>query len=116
MIDLAGPGSPSDRAKGRTALIACGAYGRELLALKVKHGWDADILGISVLLHNRPDQIPVAVERRIREARENYDRIVVVYGDCGTSGQLDALLEREGWSGSPARIATRCTPAGCLTS
>ena len=80
----------------RTALIACGAFGRELLALKEKHGWDADVLGISVLLHNRPDRIPDAVSTRIREARKTYDRVVVVYGDCGTGGQLDALLEREG--------------------
>jgi hypothetical protein len=79
-----------------TALIACGAFGRELLALKQKHGWDADVLGISVLLHNRPERIPEAVRERIREARSAYERVVVVYGDCGTGGQLDELLEREG--------------------
>jgi hypothetical protein len=80
----------------RTALIACGALARETLALRNKHGWDADVLGVSVLLHNRPDRIGDAVRERIREARGRYDRVVVVYGDCGTSGQLDTLLEAEG--------------------
>jgi hypothetical protein len=80
----------------RTALVACGAFGRELRELKAKHGWDADVLGISVLLHNHPNQIPGAVRERIREARSRYERVVVVYGDCGTSGQLDALLAQEG--------------------
>jgi hypothetical protein len=79
-----------------TALIACGAFGRELGAGKKKHGWDADVLGISVLLHNHPDQIPEAVRQRIKEVRASHDRVVVVYGDCGTGGQLDALLDQEG--------------------
>lgn len=79
-----------------TALIACGALAREALALKEKHGWDADVLGVPALLHMRPDRIPGAVRERIAEARAQYGRVVVVYGDCGTSGQLDRLLEAEG--------------------
>ncbi|MEW6567298.1 MAG: DUF1638 domain-containing protein [Chloroflexota bacterium] len=79
-----------------TALIACGALAREVLALREKHGWEADVLAVPSLLHNHPDRIPAAVKRRIREARSRYDRVIVVYGDCGTGGQLDALLEREG--------------------
>jgi hypothetical protein len=79
-----------------TALIACGALAREVLALKEQHGWDADVLGVPALLHMRPDRIPGAVRERIAEARAQYGRVVVVYGDCGTSGQLDRLLEAEG--------------------
>jgi hypothetical protein len=80
----------------KTALIACGAFGRELIALRDKHGWNADVLGVSVLLHNRPERIADAVAERIREARASHDRVIVVYGDCGTRGSLDALLEAEG--------------------
>jgi hypothetical protein len=80
----------------KTALIACGALGRETLALRDKHSWEADVLGVSALLHNRPDRIPDAVLKRIREARASYDRVIVVYGECGTGGCLDALLEAEG--------------------
>ncbi len=80
----------------RTALIACGALAREVLALRDRHGWQADVLGVPALLHNRPDRIPEAVLKRIRQARAAYERVIVVYGDCGTGGQLDALLAAEG--------------------
>ena len=80
----------------RTALIACGALAREVLALREKHGWDVDVLGVPSLLHNEPDRIPAAVQQRIRQAREAYDQVIVVYGDCGTGGMLDRLLEQEG--------------------
>lgn len=78
------------------AIIACGALAREVLALKETHGWDAEVLGVPALLHFRPDKIPEAVHGRIRDARQKYERLVVVYGDCGTSGKLDKLLEAEG--------------------
>jgi hypothetical protein len=80
----------------KVAIIACGALAREVLVLQARHGWHADVLGVPSLLHNEPDRIPAAVLQRIREARERYRRLVVVYGDCGTGGQLDALLEAEG--------------------
>lgn len=80
----------------RTALIACGALAREVLALKEKHGWEVDVLALPSLLHNKPEQIPAAVRQRIQQARQNYDRLFVVYGDCGTGGMLDRLLDSEG--------------------
>jgi hypothetical protein len=80
----------------RTAIIACGALAREVLRLRERYGWDAEVMGVPVLLHNHPGLIPPAVLRRIREARGVFDRIVVVYGDCGTAGGLDAALEAEG--------------------
>ncbi len=80
----------------KTVLIVCGALAREVLAIKEKYGWDADVWGVPALLHNRPDQIPPAVRRRIREARARYGRVIVVYGDCGTGGMLDRLLAGEG--------------------
>jgi hypothetical protein len=80
----------------KTALVACGALAREVLVLKAKHGWDADVLGVPSLLHNQPDRIPEAVLDRIRQARAQYDRVIVVYGDCGTGGMLDRMLEKEG--------------------
>src|SRR2546429_2521794 len=80
----------------KTALIACGALAQEVLALKEKHGWNATVFALPALLHNSPGRIPAAVLNRIHEARRDFDQVVVVYGDCGTGGQLDALLEREG--------------------
>jgi len=79
-----------------TALIVCGALAREVLALIEKHGWDADVHGLPVLLHNTPDQIPPAVEQRVKQLRDKYRRLIVVYGDCGTSGTLDQVLFDQG--------------------
>ena len=79
-----------------TALIVCGALAREVLALKEMHGWDVDVLGLPVLLHNNPERIPPAVSTRIKQAKQKYKRLFVVYGDCGTSGTLDKLLASEG--------------------
>lgn len=89
-------GSVSSDGEHTTAIIACGALAREVIALKAKHNWQADVLGVPALLHNRPERIPPAVQRRIREARAAYERVVVVFGDCGTGGLLDEVLEAEG--------------------
>ena len=80
----------------KTALIVCGALAKEVLALKAKHDWDVDLLGLPVLLHNEPDRIPPEIERRINEVRRRYERLFVIYGDCGTSGTLDRLLKQVG--------------------
>jgi hypothetical protein len=80
----------------KTALIACGALAREVLALKARHAWQVDVLALPSLLHNEPDRIPGSVQQRIRQARETYERVIVVYGDCGTGGMLDRLLAKEG--------------------
>ena len=79
-----------------TALIACGALAREVLALRDKYGWDVEVLGVAALLHNEPDRIPAAVLSTIRDARERHNRVFVVYGDCGTGGMLDRMLDAEG--------------------
>ena len=80
----------------KTALIVCGALAREVLALKEKHAWEVDVLGVPALLHNAPERIPAAILQRIRQARQDYQRVFVVYGDCGTGGMLDRLLDKEG--------------------
>ena len=82
--------------KAGTVLIVCGALVPEVLRLKAKHAWDAHIAAVPALLHNHPDRLPDAIQERIRAARQEFGRVVVVYGDCGTGGQLDRLLESEG--------------------
>jgi hypothetical protein len=78
------------------ALIVCGALAREVLEINQKYGWEADLLGVPSLLHNNPENITPAVLQRIQQVKKEYKRIIVVYGDCGTSGELDRLLELEG--------------------
>jgi hypothetical protein len=82
--------------KRETVLIVCGALAREVIAIRDKHGWSADVLGVPSLLHNWPERIPPAVSQRIRELREQYSRLFIVYGDCGTAGKMDEMLAEEG--------------------
>jgi len=77
-------------------LLACGALAQEVIALREQHSWPVDIFCAPAILHNTPGKIPPAIEKRINELRERYERIIVVYGDCGTGGRLDTALERLG--------------------
>ena len=83
--------------RGRVLLLACGALAREILALTRLNGWShMDLACLPAILHHRPDQIPDAVEAAVAEHRAHYDRICVVYADCGPGGQLQALCDRLG--------------------
>lgn len=74
----------------------CGALAREVLDIIDRHGWDADVVGVPAIDHMYPERIAPDVEKRFLELREEYDRVVVVFGDCGSRGAVDALLERYG--------------------
>jgi len=88
--------APSGAAE-RTLLIACGALAREIVELVRVNAWQhLTVTCLPASWHNTPDRIPQGVRQRIRAARGNYDRILVLYGDCGTGGLLDAVLAEEG--------------------
>ena len=80
----------------RTALLICGALGKEVKTLVDDRGWDVDIFGVPAMHHFYPKRIVEAVDRRLAELSSRYERVVVVYGDCGTAGALEAVLERYG--------------------
>jgi hypothetical protein len=77
-------------------LLICGALGKEVKAIVDGHGWDIDIHGVPAMHHFQPKKIVEAVDRRLAELSVRYERVVVVYGDCGTAGALDPILERHG--------------------
>ena len=80
-----------------TLLIACGALGREIAALRRANGWQSvDVRCLPAQLHNEPARIAPAVREEIRANRDRYRQIFVVYADCGTRGALDAVLKEEG--------------------
>src|SRR6185295_15198731 len=76
------------------AFVLCGALAREVLAIVRRHGWDVAMFGVAARDHMIPTRIAPDVERQLRELIPRFERVVVVYGDCGTAGRLDELLER----------------------
>lgn len=85
------------RGQGSVLLIACGALAREIIQLIELNNWQhLDVACLPAKLHNTPDQIPEAVREKIRTNRDKYNRIYVLYADCGTGGLLDKVLEEEG--------------------
>jgi hypothetical protein len=89
-------GARAQRLPNRTALVICGALGRDVKSIVERRGWDVDVYGISALLHLYPSRIVDELRVKLRELRPRYDRLVVVYGDCGTTGKLEPLLEETG--------------------
>lgn len=74
---------------GRILLLACGALAHEVLALKRLNAWDhLDLHCLPAKLHNTPDLIPDAVEAAVVARRDGFDRVFVLYADCGTGGLL----------------------------
>ncbi|MFQ5959902.1 MAG: DUF1638 domain-containing protein [Candidatus Methylomirabilales bacterium] len=55
------------------------------------------VLALPAQFHNTPDKIPGAVERRV--GTTCYEPVIVLYGDCGTGGNLNRLLKSRGWWG-----------------
>ncbi len=80
----------------RTALVICGALGREVKQIVEKRRWDVDVYGVSALLHLYPSLIVDELRARLHALRPDYDRLVVVYGECGMTGKLQPLLDEVG--------------------
>jgi uncharacterized protein DUF1638 len=90
MLSPTHSGAPSPT----VAFILCGALAREVIAIARRHGWDVALFGVAASDHMLPLRIALDVERRLRELIPRFERVAVVYGDCGTSGRLDEVLAR----------------------
>jgi hypothetical protein len=80
------------------AVISCGALAAEVRVIADRRGWDIDVHPIPALLHNRPERIAPALEAELRRValRRDYDAVAVAYGDCGSYGAVDSVLQRAG--------------------
>ncbi|UWQ52327.1 DUF1638 domain-containing protein [Leisingera caerulea] len=79
-----------EKKTGRILLIACGALAREILDIKEKNRLDhIDLTCLPAKLHLYPEQITGAVEGAVAKHSAVYDKIFVVYADCGTGGALE---------------------------
>ncbi|RDD60882.1 DUF1638 domain-containing protein [Ferruginivarius sediminum] len=84
-------------ARPRVLLLACGALAREVIDLIRREEWShMEITCLPAIWHNTPQKIPDGVRQKIRAAKPHYDKIYVLYADCGTGGLLDRVLEEEG--------------------
>jgi hypothetical protein len=79
-----------------TLLICCGTLAREITALVREQGWNhMRVTCLPAHIHNTPKMIPEAVRGKIHEARGTVDKILVLFSDCGTGGELAAVLREE---------------------
>jgi hypothetical protein len=84
-----------DEATCRVWVLGCGAIAGELTkVLGQLEGIDVTLDHLPGILHNRPEEIPPAIEKRLIERAGQFDRVILGYADCGTGGRLDALVER----------------------
>ena len=84
------------RGNTRVLLLACGALGREIVDLIEANRWqDFDVECLPAIWHNTPQKIPGGLREKIRAAKGKYQRILVLYGDCGTGGGIDKVLAEE---------------------
>jgi len=78
-----------------TLVIACGAIAHELVAVLKANRFDhVDIQCLPAEWHNTPARIAPAIEDKIKKGLKQYKRILVAYGDCGTGGLLDKVLNK----------------------
>ena len=83
-------------ASAKPLVLACGALVRELRAVLDANGL-TDSVEVGYLpanLHNRPERIVAALRVALAEAGAAHGErpVLIGYSDCGTGGQLDALL------------------------
>ncbi|HBY93001.1 MAG: DUF1638 domain-containing protein [Ardenticatenaceae bacterium] len=83
-----------NRSSPRIALVLCGALAREVIDIVKRYEWDVALFGVAALDHMVPGRIGPDVECRLRELIPQFERVAVVYGDCGTGGRLDEVLNR----------------------
>lgn len=93
-----GDARPADDPTAKLLVIACGMLAREILALRDRLGLTHLVLKcLPAELHFHPQRIAEAIDAAITEARaQGFGQILVGYGDCGTGGMLDKVLDRHG--------------------
>ncbi|MXW75828.1 MAG: DUF1638 domain-containing protein [Acidimicrobiaceae bacterium] len=108
MTNVGGPANPSGASTTNDAsdapqvlILACGALAREIRDISRLHQLDNITLEcLPASLHNRPENIGEAVRQRLTRGEGKYDRILLGYADCGTSGELVDLCREYQDSGT----------------
>jgi len=82
--------------KPRLLVIACGALAVEVSAVLRPLGDAVKVQCLPASWHNEPAKIPDGVRKLIEKYQLAFARIYVAYGDCGTAGGLDKVLDEYG--------------------
>jgi hypothetical protein len=83
------------RVSGGTLLIACGALAREVVQIiEINQLKNFDVQCLPARLHHRPNLIPATLDAMLEKHHQHYKNIYVVYGDCGTAGGIDKVLQK----------------------
>ena len=75
-----------------TLVIACGALAKEILHVQKQQGSAFDVQCLPASYHNTPDKIVPGLKSILDARGDDYQRVLIGYGDCGTGGGLDRLL------------------------
>lgn len=82
--------------QAKLLVIACGSLAHEIVWLQKNNGWaQIDVQCLDAELHNRPKLIPQKLRSAIEKNRGQYEHIFIGYGDCGTGGEIDRVIEQE---------------------
>lgn len=82
--------------RDRIGVVACGALAADVSRISRQRGWPVDVHPLPALLHNRPERIAPALELLLARLRRGCAALAVAYADCGSYGEIDAVLERFG--------------------
>ena len=80
-------------------IVACGALAREIEQIVGLNNFQhIQIKYLPAKLHNVPHEIPEAVGKALQALAPDHSHLLVAYGDCGTAGKLDEVLQKYGAS------------------
>ena len=85
--------------QAKRLVLGCGALVYDMVALIKKNEVLNQVIDLQCLpakLHNTPQLIAGEVDKYLSLHAHKYADIFVAYGDCGTAGALDAVLEKYG--------------------
>lgn len=77
----------------KNLIVACGALAKEIVYLAHQFGQDVELKCLPAGYHNNPERIVPALKAILDDRAADFDSILIGYGDCGTGGGLDRLLE-----------------------
>lgn len=83
----------TQNSKPKTLFIACGALAKETREIIDKHGWQVELKALPALHHMTPLKITRDLDAMLAEIRHQFERVIVVYGECGATG-IDEVLAK----------------------